>query len=113
MLEVTDAQVRAKAIQLGLIGADDDLPRHLRSRIVAALTQDTAGPPADDEPPQPRLAREIVVQPRGVVLVDGRPFPWLVADEPMEIHLSGGGPSTVRLTLLADSVQVLKSRESE
>lgn len=103
----SDADITAKAVELGLIEDGEGLPRHLRSKAVAALLQEQtaveSGPAAE-----PQLAREVVVQPGGVILVDGEPFPWLVAQQPMEISLNPDGISTVRLTLMAQTVQIIK-----
>lgn len=111
-IKYSDADIAAKAVQLGLIEDGDDLPRHLRGKVVAALLQeqaaDTARPAA-----QPQMAREVVVQPGGVILVDGEPFPWLVAQAPMEIGLNPDGISTVRFTLMAAAVQIIKPEPRE
>jgi len=111
----TDEQVTAKAVDLGLIQQGEELPRHLRSRVVAALLAAAAD---NRQPPEaePQLAKEIVVQPGGAILIDGEPFPWLVANEPMDVRLNPDGVSTVRMTLMADAVQILKPeprKESE
>ncbi|MFJ7963129.1 hypothetical protein [Streptomyces sp. NPDC096324] len=109
-IQCTDEEITAKAAQLGLITEGEDLPRHLRSRVVAALMGEQAGQQASK---QPQLAREVVVQPGGTILVDGEPFPWLVAQQPMEISLNPDGISAVRLTLLAKAVQIIKSEPKE
>jgi hypothetical protein len=77
----TDADIAAKAVQLGLIQDGDELPRQMRGRVVAALLQEQAAAGTGDQP-EPQAAREIVVQPGGAILVDGDPFPWLVAKQP-------------------------------
>jgi hypothetical protein len=103
-IQVSDEDVQAKALELGLVQNGETLPRHLRSRVIAAMA-DPGPPPA--APSTPRLAREVVIQPGGAVLVDGQPFPWLVGRQPMEITLQHDGVSTVRLTLLAGAVQIV------
>lgn len=110
-IKFTDADVAAKAVQLGLIQAGEELPRQMRGRVVAALLQESAAEAGGS--PEPQLAREIVVQPGGAILVDGEPFPWLVAQQPMEIGLNPDGVSTVRLTLMAQAVQIIKPEPRE
>jgi hypothetical protein len=112
-LNYTDAEIAAKAAQLGLVKDGEEPPRHMRGRVVAALAQERSGSQAEVTDPQ--VAKEIVVQPNGVILVDGEQFPWIVAKAPMDIRLDPDGFSTVRLTLIADAVQILKpaSPESE
>lgn len=104
----TDQQILDQARRLGLISdGQDDLPRALRSRVIATLLQaDHPQPEASLE--TPRLAQQIVIQPGGAVLVDGRPFPWLIARHPMEVTLDPDGTSTVRLTLMAGAVQIVQ-----
>ena len=106
----TDDDLAAKAVQLGLIHEGERLPRNLRGKVVAALLREEAAAPAAAEP---ELAREIVIQPNGVILVDGEPFPWLVAHEPVDVRLDPDGISTVRLTLLANAVQIIKPEPRE
>jgi hypothetical protein len=107
-LHFDDAELTAKAVQLGVIQDGEALPRHLRSRVAAALLEDRK--PRAEQPTEPVLAQEIVVQPGGTVTIDGRPFPWLIAKQAMEIGLNPDGVSTVRLTLLTRSLQVLKPK---
>jgi hypothetical protein len=102
----TDSDIRAKAVELKLIEPGREVPSHLRSRIVAILLQEAAGHTRRPAP-EPQLATEIVIQPGGVILIDGEPFPWLVAQEAMDIRLDPEGFSTVRMTLLANAVQIL------
>ncbi|MFI5985039.1 hypothetical protein ACIBEA_29760 [Streptomyces sp. NPDC051555] len=105
-IKYTDEQIHVQAVHLGLIAEGDELPRNLRGKAVAALAHlDAAERRA---PIEPQLAGEIVVQPGGSILVDGEPFPWLVAAQPMEIGLNPDGVSTVRLTLMAAAVQVIR-----
>ncbi|MGW4300429.1 hypothetical protein ACWEHT_11690 [Streptomyces sp. NPDC004646] len=111
-LQFTDAELRAKAIELGVITEDQELPRSQRSRVAAALVAERQAAADRQAAPAPvEAAREITVR-GSEITVDGKPFPWLVAREPMEIGLAPGGSGTVRLTLLARSVQVLKSPPS-
>lgn len=115
-----DAEVQAKAEQLGIVGPGQQIPKAMLNKVKAALVEERrAAAPKESATAEPQLAKSIVIQPGGPILVDGEPFPWLVASAPMEIGLApdAAGISTVRLTLLADSVQVLKpatdSTESE
>lgn len=105
-IQVSDEAIKARAVELGLIDPGEPLPRQLRSRVVAAMAE--PGSPSA-APATPRLAREVVIQPGGTVLVDGEPFPWLVGRQPMEITLQHDGVSTVRFTLLAAAVQIIPS----
>lgn len=107
-LSFTDQQIDDEAVRLGLIGDGEDLPRHQRSRVVAVLAQqeNSAKAPAPERAPQ--LAREVVIDPSGPIHVDGQPFPWFVGAEPMDIRLDPDGTSTVRLTLLTESLIVTR-----
>lgn len=109
-LSVTDADVARKAVELGLIQVGESVPAKLRARVVAALLQEQAPRPTEAEP---QIAQEIVIQPPGVILIDGEPFPWLVAKEPMAVALNPDGVSTVRLTLYAQAVQIIKPAEKK
>ncbi|MEU3528819.1 hypothetical protein AB0E62_34060 [Streptomyces sp. NPDC038707] len=110
-LTYTDADIAAKAVQLGLISDGEPLPPALRSKVVAALLQEQTAPAAAAAEPQ--LAQEIVVQPNGVILIDGEPFPWLVAKDAMDVRLNPDGVSTIRMTLLAGAVQIIKPEPRE
>jgi hypothetical protein len=106
-VKFTDEDIRRQAVRLGLIDEGAPVPNHLRSRVVATLIQDAR----DDElreQPEPRLAREIVIQSGGTILIDGEPFPWLVAREAIDIHVDPDDISTVRMTLMAEQVQILR-----
>jgi hypothetical protein len=107
-VQFTDADIQAKAVDLGVIEPGAELPRHQRSKVVAVLLQQAAQAQPRAGTAEPRLAKEIVVQPGGDILVDGEPFPWVVAREPMDIRVSPDGVSTVRLTLMASAVQIIK-----
>jgi hypothetical protein len=110
--QFTDAELYEKALQLGVIGHGEDLPRNQRSKVVAALIEERRASARQEQAQEPTCAKEIVVQPGGAVLVDGEPFPWLIAKQPMEIGLNPEGISTVRLTLLTETVQVLKPKQN-
>lgn len=106
--QFTELDIRAKAVQLGLIRDGDELPRDQRSKVVAVLLDEAANASPRRTGPEPQLAKEIVIQPGGAIIVDGEPFPWLVSTQPMEIGLDPDGVSTVRFTLLAQAVQIIK-----
>lgn len=112
-VQFTDDQIKAKAVELGLIAEGGDLPRAMRSRVVAVLVQEGAAAAPRQRGREPELAKEIVIQPGGLILVDGEQFPWLIARQPMEISLNPEGISTVRLTLMADTVQIIKPEPRE
>lgn len=109
--QFTDDELHAKAEQLGIVGAGEPIPKAMLNKVKAALIeQRRASARQEQGDAEPRLAKSIAIQPGGQILVDGEPFPWLVAKQPMDIGLNPDGVSTVRLTLLAESVQVLKSK---
>lgn len=110
--QFTSAELQAKAVQLGVIAPGGFLPNRERSKVVAALIEERRAEARQEKAAEPVCAKEIVVQPGGAVLVDGEPFPWLIAKQPMEIGLNPGGISTVRLTLLAEAVQILKPQHN-
>ncbi|KOV07521.1 hypothetical protein [Streptomyces sp. XY533] len=104
-ISYSDQQIQDKAVELSLISAGQELPRNLRGKVVAALA---AGDAAErQQAPEPQLAGEIVIH-GNAILVDGEPFPWLVATQPMEIGLNPDGVSTVRMTLMAATVQIIR-----
>lgn len=109
-LQFSDDEIHAEAVRLGVIYEGDALPRHLRSRVVASLAAGKQRPSSSTQVP---LAREIVVQPGGDIFVDGKPFPWMVLAERMEVALDHDGGGTVRLTLPAENIQILPKHESE
>lgn len=105
-ISYTDQQIRDQAEHLGLVQPGDDLPRHLRSKVVASLVADrTAAEAAESSPAV--LAGQITIQPGGDIRIDGVSFPWLIARDRMEVVLNPDGVSTVRLTILADTVRVI------
>lgn len=112
-----EAELQAKAVQLGLVQEGQAIPTAaMASKVKAAIVEDRRAAKRQGQPAtEPVCAKEIVVQPGGAVLIDGEPFPWLIAKQSMEIGLDPepGGISTVRLTLLAESVQVIKPEKSQ
>jgi hypothetical protein len=110
--QFTDAEINTKAVELGVIAQGSSVPNRHRSKVVAALIEERRATARQEKTPKPVCAKEIVVQPGGAVLIDGEPFPWLIARQPMEIGLNPEGVSTVRLTLLAEAVQVLKPKHN-
>ncbi|MFE9845771.1 hypothetical protein [Streptomyces goshikiensis] len=107
MLSFTDRELQAKAEELGLVQPGEHIPTaaiHRRVRVALVEERRAAQQPVAREP---QLAREIVVH-GSSILVDGEPFPWLVGADPMDISLHRDGVSTVRLTLLASAVQVIR-----
>lgn len=112
-IQFTDEQIHDKAVELQLIYPSQELPRNLRSHVVSALIQQEAQGGRRAEGGEPQLAKEVVIQPGGAILVDGEPFPWLVTKQPMEIGLDPDGISTVRLTLMAGAVRIIKPEPRE
>ncbi|MFJ3948978.1 hypothetical protein ACIPXV_02765 [Streptomyces libani] len=118
MQQFTDAEIHAKAVDLGIIDAGQELPRQDRGRVVAVLMgqRRAAARPEPEPAAELRAATSIVIQPDGRIDVDGQPLPWLVAKEPIDVRVAPrpGDISTVRLTLLTHSVQIIKPEaESE
>lgn len=107
-VQFTDDDIQQKAVELGLIQSGDAFPRHLRSKVVAVLLQEAASASPQQAGREPQMAKEIVIQPGGEILVDGEVFPWIVTRQPMEIGLDPEGVSTVRMTLMANAVQIIK-----
>ncbi|MFE6126810.1 hypothetical protein ACFQ6Q_00835 [Streptomyces sp. NPDC056437] len=107
-VKFTDQDITAKAVELGLIQDGQALPRDQRSKVVAVLLEQAAAASPKKAEREPQIAKEIVIQPDGVILVDGEEFPWLVAKEAMDIRLDPEGFSTVRLTLVTNAVQIIK-----
>lgn len=110
MLKFTDADIRRKAADLGLIGEGHTVPAHLRNRVVAALLAEQA--PRKAAAADVPVAQSITVQPGTGVEVDGRPFPWVVQADHIEVTIAPDGSGLVRLTIPAKSVEILKT-ESE
>ncbi|MFF9568502.1 hypothetical protein [Streptomyces sp. NPDC014685] len=108
-LTVAEEDVRRKAVDLGLIEDGAPLPAALRSRVVAVLLQEQAPRMRQTDTP---VAASIRVQPGGGVEVDGRPFPWVVQADTIEVTLDPSGAGLVRLTIPTKSVEIIKS-ESE
>lgn len=109
-LTVTEADIARKAVDLGVIKAGQPVPAGVRSRVVAALLQEQM--PRADATVVP-VAQSIVVQPGGGITVDGRPFPWVIQAETIEVTLAPDGSGLVRLTIPTQSVQITPPAESE
>lgn len=110
MLSYSDDQVRAKAVELGLVGEGEPVPDRLRSRVVASLA---AADTAEQQSPRARLAKHVVVEPEGRILIDGEPLPWYVARDSIEVVCHPKGDGTVRLTLLAERVEITAPKNTE
>lgn len=110
-VQFTEPEIRAKAIELGLIKDGGELPRSMRSRIIAALIQEAAPRFRTDAAP---VAETVRVQPGGSVDIDGKPFPWMVQADRIEVALEPDGSGLVRLTLPARNIQITQpADESE
>ncbi|MEV5680962.1 hypothetical protein [Streptomyces sp. NPDC052179] len=108
-LTITDADITAKAVELGVINAGESVPPAQRSKIAAVLLREQLPRTKRDDAP---VAQSIVVQPGGGVEIDGRPFPWVIQAETIEVTLDPSGSGLVRLTIPTLSVQITKP-ESE
>jgi hypothetical protein len=108
-LSLSEQDIHAKAVELGLIGPSDAVPPAVRSRVAAVLLREQAPRPAAADVP---VAKAIVVRPGGGIEIDGRPFPWVVQADAIEVTVDPTGKGLVRLTIPADSVQIIQS-ESE
>lgn len=109
MLEFSTRELYAKAVQLGVIKGGDELPTTAMSRVKAALVEEQRtprGPSSDD----PYVGGHIVIRPGERIELDGQALP--AAAEPIEVRVSADPavPSTVRLTLLAHTVQTIKEQ---
>ncbi|MFE5853538.1 hypothetical protein ACFQ61_10040 [Streptomyces sp. NPDC056500] len=102
-LSVTDAEITAKAIDLGVIQPGEQVPPQQRSRIVAAILQDKKPRTRAANVP---VAQTIVVQPGSGIDIDGRPFPWVIQADAIEVTLDPSGSGLVRLTIPTLSVQI-------
>lgn len=113
MLTFTDQQIHAEAVRLGLIAPVEDLPRHLRSQVVASLAAPVADEPepAGGVPPvevAPDADAELTVYADGPVLLNGSPFPLPVnGADPIEVIARRGGLTTVRLTVVVGACHLL------
>lgn len=108
-LTISDSDIQAKALELGLIQPGEPVPANVRSRIVAALLAEQAPRAAAADVP---VAKNISVQPGASVMVDGNPFPWVVQADAIEVTIAPDGSGLVRLTIPTLSVEITKS-ESE
>ncbi|MFE2600107.1 hypothetical protein ACFXCZ_27070 [Streptomyces sp. NPDC059396] len=108
-LSVNDTDITRKAVLLGLVQEGESVPPHLRGRVVAALLQEQVPRRAAADTP---VAKSVVVQPGAGVEIDGRPFPWVIQAETIEVTLDPSGSGLVRLTIPTLSVQITKP-ESE
>ncbi|MEU9470419.1 hypothetical protein AB0D78_28145 [Streptomyces avermitilis] len=109
-LSFPDDEITTQAVRLGLIEDGQALPRHLRSRVVAALAAERRRPEAAADVP---IAQSIVIQPGGDIAVDGKPFPWVIQADQMEVTLSPDGAGLVRLAMPALNIQILKPATPE
>jgi hypothetical protein len=110
-VQFTEPEIRAKAVELGLIKDGGELPRSLRSRVVATLIQEAAPRFRTEAAP---VAETMRVQPGGSVDIDGKPFPWMVQADRIEVALEPDGSGLVRLTLPARNIQITQpADESE
>jgi hypothetical protein len=109
VLEFSDGEIYAKAEFLGL-NDGPRVPPSARSRVVAALVEERragAAQPSDDGP---YIGGHITIRPGVRIELDGQALP--AAAEPIEVRVSADPavPSTVRLTLLAHTVQTIKEQ---
>jgi hypothetical protein len=109
-LSFTDDEIHAQAVRLGLIEEGQELPRNLRSRVVAALAAERKRPAVQGDVP---VAQSIVIQPGGDIHIDGKPFPWVIQAEQMAVTLNPDGAGMVSLTIPALNVQILKPATPE
>jgi hypothetical protein len=109
-LSFTDDEIHAQAVRLGLVKEGDTLPNRMRGKVVASLVTERRRPAAQADVP---IAQSIVIQPGGDIQVDGRPFPWVVQAERMQVTLQPDGAGLVSLTLPALNIQILKPQAPE
>lgn len=109
-LSFTDDEINVQAVRLGLIEDGQELPRNQRSRVAASLAAERQRPAEQADVP---IAQSIVIQPGGDILVDGKPFPWIIQAEQMAVTLNPDGAGLVTLTLPALNIQILKPQAPE
>lgn len=111
MFSPSDDEVQAKAEELGVVQPGEPLPRAKRSRVVAALLREhQQGARAQRQTAVP-VAESITVVPGQSVEVDGKPFPWVIQSDAIEVTLDPSGKGLVRLTIPTKSVQIIKPEE--
>ncbi|MFF4779409.1 hypothetical protein ACFY05_42000 [Microtetraspora fusca] len=103
MHQFDEAELSAKAVELGLIADGQALPRHLRSHAAAALVAARQGQPP--EAPEAEAGHLVITGDRRVLL-DGHALPVLVVDDdPIHVVLQGDA-ATIRLTIAARTIIV-------
>lgn len=114
-LHFTDAQIWAEAERLGITTDDGTFPQQHRSRVVASLaTRRQQAQAVEKATASPVPARTVDIHPgQQGIDIDGRPLPWLLAAEAIDVRLLPDGSGTVRLTLHADSVRIHPSESKE
>jgi hypothetical protein len=107
VLEFTDTELYDKAVQLGMIGPGGALTAAMAKRVKVALVEErrAAAQPSEDGR---YVGGRITIRPGVSIELDGQRLP--AAGESVEIHVSADPdtPSTVRLTLLAHTIQTIK-----
>jgi hypothetical protein len=106
VLEFTDAEIRAKAEKLGYDPAALTPPQLAKVKVI--LMEERAANQARSDPDDPFIAGHITIRPGASIELDGHRLP--AASESVEVTVSADPdvPSTVRLTLLVDTVQTIK-----
>lgn len=103
-LNFTSEQLHDEAERLGLAGPDDPLAPSVRSKAAASLAAQLRGATAAARGPQ--IAKVITVRPGRGPLVDGKPFPWVITDDPVGVEVRADGSGFVRLTIPAELVRI-------
>lgn len=103
-LTFTNEQVYAEGARLGLVADGEPLSDRLRSQAAASLARQ--GRDGTSGPGGPQIAKSVTVRPGRGPLVDGRPFPWAVTDDPVHVEVRADGTGFVRLTIPADLVRI-------
>ena len=109
-LSFTDEEIHAQAVRLGLVDEGGALPNRQRGKVVASLAAERRRPAEKADAP---IAQSIVIQPGGDIQVDGKPFPWVIQAERMQVSLQPDGAGLVTLTLPALNIQILKPETPE
>jgi hypothetical protein len=106
-LHFTPEQIYAEAVRIGLVRDAEPLPDKLRARAAASLAAaQHAARVAAAAVTGPQVARIVTVRPGRGPLVDGKPFPWAVTDDTVQVEVRADGSGFVRLTLPALQVRV-------
>lgn len=108
MLEFSDAEIRAKAAHLGYDPAALLPPQLAKVKVLLMEERRAAEMAAHPTEDGPRIAGQITIRPGAGIELDGKPLPAAAEAVDIRVSTDPAVPSTVRLTLLAHTVQTIK-----